>query len=55
MKKYIYIFIGSIITAIGLEIFLIPNNIIDGGVVGVSIMLSAITGLPFGTFFIFRI
>lgn len=52
MKKYIYIFIGSIITAIGLEIFLIPNNIIDGGVVGISIMLSAITGLPFGAFLI---
>lgn len=52
VKKYIYIFIGSIITAIGLGIFLIPNNIIDGGVVGVSIMLSAITGLPFGAFLI---
>ena len=52
VKKYIYSFIGSIITAIGLEIFLIPNNIIDGGVVGVSIMLSAITGLPFGAFLI---
>lgn len=52
VKKYIYIFIGSIITAIGLEIFLIPNNIIDGGVVGVSIMLSAIIGLPFGAFLI---
>ena len=52
VKKYIYIFIGSIITAIGLEIFLIPNNIIDGGVVGVCIMLSAITGLPFGAFLI---
>lgn len=52
VKKYIYIFIGSIITAIGLEIFLIPNNIIDGGVVGISIMLSAITELPFGAFLI---
>ena len=52
VKKYIYIFIGSIITAIGLEIFLIPNNIIDGGVVGISIMLSAITGLSFGAFLI---
>ena len=52
LRKYIYIFIGSIITAVGLEIFLIPNNIIDGGVVGISIMLSAITGLPFGAFLI---
>ena len=52
VNKYIYIFIGSIITAVGLEIFLFPNNIIDGGVVGISIMLSAITGLPFGAFLI---
>lgn len=52
VKKYLYLFIGAIITAIGLEIFLIPNNIIDGGVVGIAIMLSAITGLPFGMFLI---
>lgn len=53
LLKYLYLFIGAIITAAGLEIFLIPNNIIDGGVVGISIMLSAITGLPFGAFLIF--
>lgn len=52
IKKYIYLFIGAIITAIGLEVFLIPNNIIDGGVVGIAIMLSAITGYPFGAFLI---
>ncbi len=52
VKKYLYLFIGSIITAAGLEIFLIPNNIIDGGVVGISIMLSAITGWSFGAFLI---
>lgn len=52
LKKYLYLFIGSIITAAGLEIFLIPNNIIDGGVVGISIMLSAVTGWPFGAFLI---
>lgn len=48
VRKFLYLFIGSIITAAGLEIFLIPNNIIDGGVVGISIMLSAVTGIPFG-------
>lgn len=52
LKKYLYLFIGAIITAAGLEIFLIPNNIIDGGVVGISIMLSAVTGWPFGAFLI---
>ncbi|WP_432718452.1 YitT family protein [Pectinatus frisingensis] len=48
--KYLFLFIGSIITAIGLELFLVPNNIIDGGVVGLSIMGSYLTGLPLGAF-----
>ncbi len=52
MKKYTFLFIGAIITAVGLEIFLVPNNIIDGGVVGISIMSSAITGYPLGMFII---
>lgn len=36
--------------AVGLEIFLIPNRVIDGGVTGVSIMLSHITGIKLGIF-----
>lgn len=48
VRKYLYLFIGAIIAAVGLEVFLIPNHIIDGGVVGISIMLSAVTGIPFG-------
>lgn len=50
VKKYVLLLIGSMIYAFGLEEFLIPNQIIDGGVVGVSIMLSHITGLSFGLF-----
>lgn len=50
--RTIYIVIGSFITAVGLELFLVPNNIIDGGVVGLSIMASAITGLPLGIYLI---
>ena len=52
LKKYILLFIGSIIAAIGLEIFLVPNNIIDGGIVGISIMVSHITGLPLSLFLV---
>ncbi|CQR70931.1 hypothetical protein SOV_44430 [Sporomusa ovata DSM 2662] len=52
LKKYILLFIGSIIAAIGLEIFLVPNNIIDGGVVGISIMVSHVTGLPLSLFLV---
>lgn len=52
IKKYLMLFFGALIAAVGLEIFLIPNNIIDGGVVGISIMLSSVTGYPLGVFLI---
>ncbi|WP_338626138.1 YitT family protein [Selenomonas sp. TAMA-11512] len=52
LKKFIFLNIGAIITAIGLEVFLIPNNIIDGGVVGLSIMAHAITSQPLGVFLV---
>jgi len=48
--KYLFLFIGSILAAVGLEIFLIPNNMIDGGVVGISIMLSFLSQYPLGLF-----
>lgn len=46
-QKYLTIFIGAFIAAIGLEWFLVPNHVIDGGVVGLSIMGEALTELPF--------
>ena len=52
VKKYLMIFAGAIIASIGLELFLIPNRVIDGGVVGISIMMSSITGLAFGAFLV---
>lgn len=52
IKRYVVLFIGSIIYAAGLEIFLVPNNIIDGGVVGIAIMASHLTHLPLGVFLI---
>lgn len=36
--------------ATGLEIFLIPNHVIDGGITGISIMISHITGIKLGIF-----
>ncbi|MBT2653658.1 YitT family protein [Bacillus sp. ISL-18] len=50
LKRVIAIFIGAVLMATGLEIFLVPNNVIDGGVTGISIMLSHISGLPLGLF-----
>ncbi|KYZ78176.1 hypothetical protein AXX12_01120 [Anaerosporomusa subterranea] len=52
IQKYLLLFIGSIIAAVGLEIFLVPNNIIDGGIVGISIMASHLTKLPLSLFLV---
>ncbi|MCA1058968.1 YitT family protein [Rossellomorea aquimaris] len=50
VKRAILITAGAVIMAVGLEIFLVPNQVIDGGIVGVSIMLSHITGVKLGLF-----
>lgn len=42
--------IGAFLAAFALECFLVPNQIIDGGVVGISIMASYITKLNLGIF-----
>lgn len=52
IKKYIQLCIGAVIAALGLELFLIPNEVIDGGVVGLSIMAQYLTGLPLGVFLV---
>ena len=52
VKKYLMIFVGAIIAAVGLELFLIPNNVIDGGIVGVSIMMQTLTGMSLGVFLV---
>ncbi|WP_188697364.1 YitT family protein [Pullulanibacillus camelliae] len=46
----IFILIGVSLEAVALEIFLVPNGIIDGGITGISIMLSHITGISLGLF-----
>lgn len=33
ISKVLFIILGSIFASVGLEIFLIPNNIIDGGMI----------------------
>lgn len=41
--SFLLITIGAAFAAVALEIFLVPNNIIDGGIIGISIMLSYVT------------
>jgi uncharacterized membrane-anchored protein YitT (DUF2179 family) len=48
VTRAILVIIGAFITAYGLETVLIPNNVSDGGVTGLSIVGSNLFGLPLG-------
>jgi uncharacterized membrane-anchored protein YitT (DUF2179 family) len=50
LKRTVFIILGALLVSVGLEIFLVPNNIIDGGVVGISILLSHISSWQIGLF-----
>lgn len=52
ITRYVFLFIGSVMAAVGLEIFLIPNNVIDGGIVGISIITSYLTKIPLSIFLV---
>jgi uncharacterized membrane-anchored protein YitT (DUF2179 family) len=44
------VLLGAIITAVGLQFFLLPNHLLDGGVTGLSIISAKLSGLPLGLF-----
>jgi len=46
--KILSIAIGAVLVGFGLEAFLVPNGFLDGGITGVSIIISNLTGLPVG-------
>jgi uncharacterized membrane-anchored protein YitT (DUF2179 family) len=48
--KILVIIAGAIIVGVGLELFLVPNGFLDGGVVGISIILTSFIDLPLGAF-----
>jgi uncharacterized membrane-anchored protein YitT (DUF2179 family) len=50
IKRMIFVIIGAALMALSLEAFLVPNEIMDGGIVGISIILSHITGYKLGIF-----
>ncbi|MBP1309285.1 uncharacterized membrane-anchored protein YitT (DUF2179 family) [Paenibacillus sp. 1182] len=50
LKRIIAITIGGLLMSVGLNIFLIPNQVFDGGIAGISIILSHVSGLSLGLF-----
>lgn len=52
LSRVVFIIIGAALVSIGLEIFLLPNNVIDGGMTGISIIASHLTGISLGVFIV---
>lgn len=52
IKDYFFLTLGALIYAFAIEAFLIPSQIIDGGVTGISMILSKITNIQLGYFII---
>ena len=50
IKRVILVLAGSTIAAAGLQFFLLPNHLLDGGVTGISILSAYLSGIPFGVF-----
>lgn len=50
IQRAFFIVLGAVLMAIGIEIFLVPNMIMDGGIVGISIILYNLTGIKLGIF-----
>ncbi|WP_274649102.1 YitT family protein [Paenibacillus humicola] len=48
--RTVFLTIGAALVAVALEIFLVPNSIVDGGITGISIMIAHVTHLPLGLF-----
>ena len=51
-SRLFWITLGTLIAGFALECVLIPNEVIDGGIVGISIMASYLTKKPLGLFLI---
>jgi uncharacterized membrane-anchored protein YitT (DUF2179 family) len=46
IRSWVLIIIGILSATFGLESFLLPNSFIDGGVMGISLLVRALTKLP---------
>jgi len=53
LKRGFFFTLGAILMAMGIEVFLVPNGIMDGGIVGISIILSHLSGAQLGLFLFF--
>ena len=48
IASYVMLVVGAVIAAFSIEEFLVPCTILDGGIVGISIMINNLSGIPLG-------
>lgn len=53
LRKCLLVPTGAAMEAIALETFFVPNHIIDGGITGISIIFSELTGISLGLYLFF--
>ena len=53
VSEIFQIAVGVLLASIGLKVFLLPNGFLDGGVTGIAILLSEITGMDISLLLLF--
>ena len=48
ISSYVMLVMGAVIAAFSIEEFLVPCTILDGGIVGISIMINNLSGFSLG-------
>lgn len=51
IRNVLYIIVGALIYAAGISLFLDPNNLAPGGMIGISVILNRFTGITTGTLY----
>lgn len=49
-RRIVFILLGSLISALAINMFIIPHNLISGGVGGIAIIIQYLSGIPSGVF-----
>ncbi|WP_138496390.1 YitT family protein [Paenibacillus pinistramenti] len=50
LARCLFIMVGAVIYAVALELFLVPNNITDGGITGIAVIVAHLSGWSLGLF-----
>lgn len=51
-KDFLWMTIGAFLAALSIRIFLLPNQLIDGGIIGISLILAQIFGQSYLSYFL---